>query len=350
MLSPPEMYPWLDSVWHSLLDAWDRLPQALAFSGPPGCGKRQLAMHYSAARLCRDTGAGAAPCGRCRNCHLLGAGTHPDLYVLKPPLDLPWEPGLLSHYAQRLPVPRPASDRSGISVDQVRQLVSSLNGFPHSATHQIAMICSAESMNLNAANALLKFLEEPPDRTLILLVGEELQLLPATVRSRCMPFPVPMPDRADSLAWLQETIGAESDAEALLNAARNSPLRARAMSAAHRLAICHRCIDDCAALCSGAVDPLAVAARWHEGGLADHLRWAQEFIVDRIRAGFRQPAPGEAQSDGDTLACSPERGSLIELFLKLGELKFIIGTGIDERLSLEDVIIQWYESGERARV
>src|SRR5207302_9240848 len=89
-----------------------------------------------------------------------------------------------------------------ILIEQVRELASFLNVGSHRGALRVALVHPAEDMNANAANALLKGLEEPPAGAIFILVSHRPARLLPTVRSRCVAIPVPIPPREVSLAWL----------------------------------------------------------------------------------------------------------------------------------------------------
>ena len=92
-----------------------------------------------------------------------------------------------------------ASDRANpkrvIGVNQARALTEELRSTPHYGVGKVVVICPADQLNVNAANALLKVLEEPTPKTHFLLVTGALYALPATIRSRCSHYRLPLPDR-----------------------------------------------------------------------------------------------------------------------------------------------------------
>jgi DNA polymerase-3 subunit delta' len=145
---------------------------------------------------------------------LLASGAHPDFRILSFELN---DKGKL---------------RSEIVIDQVRELISFLQLTTTISEKKAALIQPAEAMNKNAANALLKTLEEPPGDAVILLLSHDPSRLAVTIRSRCQKLQVRSPDSETALAWLLET-GTFTDAEAksALKAAAASPLRAREMLA-----------------------------------------------------------------------------------------------------------------------
>src|SRR5437868_5021588 len=123
---------------------------AYLFYGPPGVGKRTAALAF-AAELIGDAGR-------------VGRRAHPDLYVVEPVGDQ-------------------------IRIDDVRELRRDLHMRPFEAERRVYLLFSAETMNEDAADALLKDLEEPPPYAVIVLVADDIGPLPETIRSRCQPIP-----------------------------------------------------------------------------------------------------------------------------------------------------------------
>ena len=206
-------YPWLVSVEREFEERLrgGRLAHAFLLSGPPDCGKTALAADFVAAALC-DRESWPA-CGECRSCQLLGSGAHPDRYLLT----------FEEH-------PKTGKLRTVIITDQVRRLIESLQLTTTISRRKAALIHPAESMMINAANALLKTLEEPPGDSMILLVSHNPDRLPVTIRSRCQNLHVRPPERTASLEWLRGASDADAgEAEAALDAAAGSPLRALRM-------------------------------------------------------------------------------------------------------------------------
>jgi len=186
----------------------DRLAHAFLLSGQPGTGKQGLAMEMAAALLCLENSLPA--CGSCRSCQLLVSGAHPDFRILSFELN---KSGKL---------------RTEIVIDQVRQLISFLQLTTTISEKKVALVQPAEAMNRNAANALLKTLEEPPGDAVIILLSNDPSRLAVTIRSRCQKLQVRSPDTDTALAWLLEE-GAYGEVEAIsaLKAAAGSPFRAR---------------------------------------------------------------------------------------------------------------------------
>ena len=203
---------WLDPVREEFRKRLlgDRLAHAFLLSGQTGTGKQGLAMEMAAAILCREYRLPA--CGSCRSCQLLVSGAHPDFRILSFELN------------------RNGKLRTEIVIDQVRELISFLQLTTTIGEKKAALVYPAEAMNKNAANALLKTLEEPPGDAVIILLSHDPSRLAVTITSRCQKLQVRSPDTDTALGWLLES-GAcrEADARSALKAAAGSPIRARDM-------------------------------------------------------------------------------------------------------------------------
>ena len=136
------------------------VPAGLLFSGPAGVGKRRVADAFVRAWLCLEESG--APCGRCASCTHPSGKAHPD----------------------RLEVV-PEEKKKSIGVDQVRELSAWIAQTPARGRRKAVVVDPADALGLEAANALLKTLEEPPPGSVIVLVASRPGSLPATVRSRC---------------------------------------------------------------------------------------------------------------------------------------------------------------------
>jgi DNA polymerase-3 subunit delta' len=143
--------------------AADRVGHAYAFVGPAGVGRRLAALGLAQACLCAERG-----CGACASCRRVAAGQHPDCQVI-------------------VPTPPPDNARGAVAlrIEQVRELEHWAALAPHEGRRKVFIVDDAERLTLPAAQALLKTLEEPPPRTLLVLILSHSRALPATVLSRC---------------------------------------------------------------------------------------------------------------------------------------------------------------------
>lgn len=149
-----------------------RLASTFLFVGPPGIGKRTLAVKLAQALLCQDYEPQTLdPCGSCHACELIAAGNHPDLDIVAKPIDksaIPLEL-LIGQGERRL--------HEG--------LCQRLSLKPYLGRRKIAIIDDADALNVEGANALLKTLEEPPAGSVLILIGTSADKQLPTIRSRC---------------------------------------------------------------------------------------------------------------------------------------------------------------------
>jgi DNA polymerase-3 subunit delta' len=178
----------------------ERVPHALLFHGPAGVGKLALAERFAQLLLCETPGQGSEPCGACDGCRWFLGGNHPDVRYVEP--EAIARRAAIEDEAEedRAKAAKPSTE---IKVEQVRALAAFVNLGSHRAGRRVAILHPAEDMNSHAANSLLKNLEEPPPGAVFLLVSHHPARLPATVRSRCVPVAVPLPEPGAARAWLE---------------------------------------------------------------------------------------------------------------------------------------------------
>lgn len=208
------IYPWQVNDWSRLQALRQRLPHGLLFKGAKGIGKFELAMTFAKSLLCQTPDEQHFACGQCPSCHWFEQGAHPDFRLLQSELE--------SLDGEETESGKKPSKQ--ISVDQVRGLADFVGMSAHQGAKRVVIIHPAETMNINAANALLKSLEEPPKDLLFILVSHKPQQLLATILSRCLSFALTAPDAEGAIQWLTGQ-GVKNPVQALA-ASGYSPLQA----------------------------------------------------------------------------------------------------------------------------
>ncbi len=298
-----------------------RLPHALLIHEAPGAGGDWLAQWVARLVLCQsETGA---PCGACPGCHRVATTQHPDLLVLQP-----------------------VEDSQQIRIEQVRTLSEELALTAHQGAYKVAIITPADTLNRFAANALLKTLEEPPPRTLLMLVVTQPSRLPATILSRCQRVRIRAPARKEAVSWLEAACG-PGDWNAVLDTLGEAPMLAMASDPKAVVQVgteVRRTLEEALA---GGGDPVATAERWARADLPLRLKCIEKWLTERIHAhaghdGFFTKM-GAAAYPGRANAVL-NMPALFELVDGVRELKSALETPINRGLALE-AILRRFASG-----
>lgn len=179
--------PWLQQPLKQIITelSHNTLSHSLLLGIEKGYGGDLLADSIAKVALCQHLSATGA-CGTCKNCQLVQAGNHPDLYLIK-------------------------ADGNQIKIDQIRALCQKLSATAQQGGRRVAVLYNCERLNQASANALLKTLEEPGANTLLVLQSDAPASLLATIKSRCQRVTFTLPQRKDITAWLQQHYGIEQN-------------------------------------------------------------------------------------------------------------------------------------------
>ncbi|HEY9109021.1 MAG TPA: DNA polymerase III subunit delta' [Roseateles sp.] len=215
--------PWLQAP---LADALARArSHALLVQGPAGVGQLELAVKLAQSWLCEAAAPAQPACNQCPSCKLFASGTHPDFQLLLPEaLDAPARESLGLPFEEPDSKAGKAKPSKEIKVEAVRSLLAFAQATSARGKAKVVVIFPAEALNGVAANALLKTLEEPSGLLRFALASHDSASLLPTIRSRCQPLPLALPERAAALAWL-ESKGVK-DAAGLLDATGGRPQQA----------------------------------------------------------------------------------------------------------------------------
>ena len=258
---PRKPLPWQDAQWQPLVQRLrvGSLAHALLLKGAPGVGKSVFAQALAMRLLCHQPESEYA-CGQCKSCELVRAGTHPDLLMVEP-----------------------EAAGKPIKIDQVRRVNEFARKTAQQGGRRAIIMNPAEAMNINAANALLKSLEEPGGGTFFLLVSARSGDMLPTIRSRCQMSSFPVPDTAQARTWLADHIADSLVLEQLLVLAAGAPVKARAMFDHNTLALRGRLINALPELFRGNLTPVELAKEWHTGNLVELLAWLGSWLDDAVK-------------------------------------------------------------------
>jgi DNA polymerase-3 subunit delta' len=317
--------PWQESQWERLQQArqQQRLPHALLFSGPRGVGKERFALAFAQSMMCQKSDAEGRPCGVCRHCHLLHAGSHPDFQWIGPEAD---------------------SKSGEIKIEAIRALTGGATLTAQSGGHKVVVIQPAHRMNTSAANSLLKTLEEPTQDTLVILLTDQPARLLPTIRSRCQQVLFEVPSHAASLAWLEGKIS-HGDGATLLALASGAPLLALELDDVELLTARQRMLKQFLELGIRREDPVALAGVWNGFDSQLLLEWLSSWVIDLLRLKTVEEPPHLFNRDQiQALHSVADKLNSESLHRYLGlvyEARGLIDSNLNPQLVLEKLLIEW---------
>ena len=241
-------------------EAAGRLPQGLLVQDAPGAGGIRLVKRVAQLILCS---ASTPACGVCSACRRVDSGEHADLLRVEP---------------------KPESKMQQITVDDVREACEQLVLTSYEGRGSVAVINPADAMNTNAANALLKTLEEPRPNLHVILLTTRPSGLPATILSRCQNLRIPPPGRAEVLAWLQGQ-RASADWPAALDAVGGAALEALEADPAELSALRERDLGCTAAGPAGEPGCGAYGGDLGAGSARRRLNCIESYLTRRVLGG-----------------------------------------------------------------
>ncbi|MCF6287779.1 MAG: DNA polymerase III subunit delta' [Proteobacteria bacterium] len=314
------MYPWLQdniSSWHDLLDK-KQVPHAILLSGINGVGKIELAKHMAHYALCENLSSKGV-CNQCSACALLVAGNHTDLIYI-------------------------SAEKSIIKVEQIRTLSRSINLTTTRSKYKVVIIENAEQMNLSAANALLKTLEEPPQKVIIIITTSEIGKLLATIKSRCIKLNINIPKQSDAVAWLSNNVVADSDEIKLsLNLVNDAPLAAKVIIETKILEQLKNMFDDLNQLATANKTVLEVSKYWYKQEWFYNLNYVAAYYLTQvnIQQGLQtEQAMPNTQLQVDSVPT-------IVFIQKIHKFMNLLKTPVKVELLLTDLLIYWQKINKR---
>ena len=265
------IHPWNAGLFRQLTADPEHMPHAILLHGPAGVGKLDLANELARWALCQRPGLDGS-CGVCDACNWFDQGNHPDFRRVEPV-----EPEAEDEDAAAPAKKAPKKGGRVIKVEAIREISEFLSLTAHRGGWRVALIQPAEFMNPAAANALLKTLEEPPARVLLLLVSHQPGRLLPTVVSRCRKVAVPLPEREAALSWLRAAGLPEPDSP--LAEAGGAPLAALGFAEPERARRREAFLD---LLAQPRQLDAILAAQTYQSALAESWGWLSRWVHDLL--------------------------------------------------------------------
>ena len=330
------IYPWHQTLQTQLHDArqGDRLPHALLFSAEADCGHEAFVAALAQSLLCLQPNDAGLACGVCRSCEVFRSAAHPDFIQVSVP-----------------------DDKKVIAVDQIRTLNRFLELSRSYSPVRVAVINDADAMNVNAANSLLKTLEEPAAYTHILLFSLQAGRLLPTIRSRCQHIRMPLPARSEALAWLEANLagsrhpagpedsvesGQEQSAAELLTLAAGRPLGAAKLTDGELRAKHALWAQQLMDLLAGQTAIATVSTDWSKQDRDELLNWQINLLQSLLRVKYA--------NQSDTALMTEQLRTLRERLLTkdlwglhdaLLQLKALSAHPLNAQLFAENMLALW---------
>ena len=321
------IFPWQKDSWQKYVEylRCKRLIHAILVSGPPAIGKMEFCLSYIQRMNCLAPVAHQLPCGVCESCHLISVGTHPDVRLVN--VDK-------GEGAERF---------EQIKVDDIRKVSQFMSLSCQYGRYKTVCINQADRMNINAANALLKTLEEPPSGSVLFLVSDRADCLPATVKSRCQIWNFAVPDSELALQWLQEKADNPSW-QSLLAASGGRPLLAWELHNSGLGDMRTAFFDHMSKFVKGQESVTEVSRRFQNESTEKVVSWLQSWCGDLIRYRFNKSS--NTFENMDMIKClrdiagQMDLQAMLDCMERLAEARRIARAPLNRRLLIEDMLIQ----------
>ena len=315
-----QVYPWQQQTWSTLTSRFPQLGHGLLFYGKKGCGKHAFAQHFLSWILCLNKSPQGA-CGECSSCQWLKSDTHPN-------------------YVNITTDEENKKQNAKIKIEKIRDLLpfvqQTVDGW------RVIVIEPAEALNIASANALLKTLEEPGDRVLIILLADHYLKLPATVRSRLQHFAMDriLPEQASGYLQQHLAIEQHNKINLLMNLSNNMPLQAIAIADLDWINRRGEFLQDWQKLVSQKSMPLQFATKWtKETSFSDFIQMFEYLLSDIICVKLNQ-AVKNTDLDFSQIAQQYGLENLFSIYEGLQQSKLKVDQNVQTNLIIDQLSIQ----------
>lgn len=316
-----QVYPWQETVWQNLTQRFPNLGHGLLFYGKKGCGKEAFAQHFLTWVLCLNRHATDQPCGTCGSCLWLKSNTHPNYVYVGTDEDN-------------------KKQNAKIKIEKIRDLLpfvqQTVDGW------RVILIEPAEALNVASANALLKTLEEPGDRVLIILLADHYLKLPATVRSRLQHFALDRISTTQAYDYLEQNLhlSTQIQQQLLLNLSNSMPLQAIQLAEMEWLNKRQDFLSDWQKLVVEKNMPMTIATKWNKSlTFVDFLQMFEYLLSDLICVKLNQQVKN-SDLDFNLLSEHYNLEFLFNVYADLQQSKRFLNQNVQTNLVLDQLCIK----------
>lgn len=318
---PEQMYPWHQNVWETLTTRFPNIGHGLLFYGKKGCGKEIFAEQFLAWVLCAKRQPNHLACGECGSCQWLKADTHPNYVHITTDEDN-------------------KKQNAKIKIEKIRDLLpfvqQTVDGW------RVIIIEPAEALNTASANALLKTLEEPGDRVVIILLADHYLKLPATIRSRLQHFALDRINEQQAEQFLNQHLSHSDLAQQhlLMNLSNHMPLQAITLSESEWIPQRAEFLKDWQKLVMDKNMPMAIATKWNKAlTFSDFSQMFEYLLSDLICVKLNQQLKN-TDLDFSVLAERYSLETLFSIYADLQQSKQYIEQNVQTNLVLDQLCIR----------
>lgn len=316
-----QVYPWQQQVWETLTSRFPQLGHGLLFYGKQGCGKKEFAEQFLAWVLCLNRHETNQPCGVCGSCLWLKSDTHPNYVHITTDEDN-------------------KKQNAKIKIEKIRDLLpfvqQTVDGW------RVIMIEPAEALNIASSNALLKTLEEPGDRVVIILLADHYLKLPATIRSRLQHFALDRISPEQAKAYLDQHLPHidRVKKDLMMNLSNQMPLQAIHLVEKEWLEKRAEFLQDWHKLVMNKNMPLAIATKWNkELVFSDFIQMFEYLLADLICVKMDQQIKN-IDLDFGVLSEQYSLEKLFTIYSELQQTKLMLEQNVQSNLVLDQLCIK----------
>ncbi|MDS7931271.1 DNA polymerase III subunit delta' [Acinetobacter sp. V102_4] len=314
-----KVYPWQKTTWDTLTTRFPNIGHGLLFYGKQGCGKHAFAKHFLAWVLCLNKQPHGA-CGECSSCQWLKSDTHPN-------------------YVHITTDEENKKQNAKIKIEKIRDLLPFVQQTGEG--WRVILIEPAEALNLASSNALLKTLEEPGERVVLILLADHYLKLPATIRSRLQHFALDRISYEQATSYLDEHLSelAEVQPDLLLGLSNDMPLQAIEIAKSDWFAKRQIFLNDWLKIVAQKNMPLFFSGKWQkELSFNDFIVLFEYLLGDLICVKLNQPQKN-TDLDFDQLIPYYDLESLFNIYSELQQAKKLVEQNVQSQLIIDQLFI-----------
>ena len=311
------LYQWQEKAWIELNKSASKLHHAYLLIGPLGAGLERFANVFASSLICKNLTDSMQACGKCQDCQWLST-EHPNLKVI----DNESEEGASKN----------------ISIESIRSIKKFVELSSHSiGGKKVILINNAESLTINAANALLKILEEPPENSYLILTAQNISSLLPTIVSRCLMFKAPTPSADDARSFLK--------AEGYENLSSQLPL----FSNLPLDVIAHQSDSDIFTIMvnefkkGGDFELMAIEPRWINGDFRETISLFQKWLYDifLFKMTKKHHFFESKKENIKKLSEAADITKLLNLLKSVNDIKLILNKPINKDISFDNLMVEY---------